>query len=442
MSSTLEIMSTVGGYLPTVVFLALLTLADSVLGNALPIVLGSELPQVPGFWNLTTMALIISATSDFISQLVFIPLIYHYSSMYAMNTNSLSILVAATYSLISLAWRSDGRASIVAIASIFKMIGGGSHATMFLIVTVIQKNTSGSLRAALIYTTGAVVVACQSIATEVTSLLARKSPTFPYIFSIACCILASVITMVYDTPQTPASDLKHANDSSTQPLLHVTTGQDIYSATPLLEICSQYWHNMKPRTRMALMSLGFIFFVAAVAKATRPLFLNYIQHHVGVTPELASYLWLVRTIMSLGIFALILPLASILLTKYTLIPPSTVALYTAKGSIALLAIGALLIGLAQSKPVLVSGLVINTLGVATDLALLAFAADVITREFASYFFMMVASVESAGTIVGIGLLYPLYQLCLNDGTFFGGIPYYICAGLFTLAGIKAWQIRP
>lgn len=69
----------------------------------------------------------------------------------------------------------------------------------------------------------------------------------------------------------------------------------------------------------------------------------------------ASDLWLVRTVMSLGIFAALLPLLVILLTKCTLALPSTITLYTGKVSIILLTTGALLIGLAQSQPVLVSG---------------------------------------------------------------------------------------
>lgn len=70
---------------------------------------------------------------------------------------------------------------------------------------------------------------------------------------------------------------------------------------------------------------------------------------------------------------------------------------------------------------------VNTLGVATDLALLAFAADTVTGDIASCFFMITASLESVGTLIGIALLYPLYQISLDDKTLFGGIPYYICA---------------
>lgn len=59
--------------------------------------------------------------------------------------------------------------------------------------------------------------------------------------------------------------------------------------------------------------------------------------------------------MSLGIFAVLLPLAVILFTKYTPALPCSITLYTGKVSIILLTIGALLIGLARSQPLLVSG---------------------------------------------------------------------------------------
>lgn len=67
------------------------------------------------------------------------------------------------------------------------------------------------------------------------------------------------------------------------------------------------------------------------------------------------------------------------------------------------------------------------MGVATDLSLLAFAADVIAEDLATCVFMTIASIESVGTLFGIALLYPLYQRALDDDTLFGGIPYYICA---------------
>ncbi|KAI0448387.1 hypothetical protein F5B21DRAFT_497660 [Xylaria acuta] len=445
MSSITENRSVMGNRLLAVVFLVLLTLADNILTNALPIALGSVPPQVPGYWNLTTTALILSTVSDLIGQHILIPVTYHYGSRYAMNLNSLSVLIASLFSLASLFWKANGLAWVPAIAGTFKIIGGGAHAAIFLTIVLIRKSSSGSLRAALIYTTGAAVVLCQTIASTVTPFLARQSPTLPYIFSIAFCALAGAVTTVYHAASSPASDRECANDPSTQPLLlHVAASQNPHPTTSweLVKIHYARWSNKASITRKVLKLIGLIFFLAAVAKATRPLFITYIQHRVGVTPEFASYLWLVRIVMSLVIFIVALPLVVAVLAKYTPNTPDAINLYMAKISVILLTTGALLIGLARSKPVLISGLVINTLGVATDLALLAFAADVVTDDLANCFFMTIASLESAGTLFGIVLLYPLYQFGLQDDTIFGGIPYYICAGLFTIAGVAVWMMKP
>ncbi|KAI3316734.1 hypothetical protein HD806DRAFT_527656 [Xylariaceae sp. AK1471] len=445
MSSISENRHTNGGLLLATVFLCLLTLADSILSNSLPIALGSASPQTPGFWNLTTTALILSAASDLIGQVFLNILTCRYSSEYAMNFNSFSILIASIYSLVSSFQATEGLAWIPAIASIFKIIGGGSHATAFLTLTLIREKTSGTLCAALIYTTGATIVLCQTIASVVTPSLAIQSPILPYIISILCCVLAIVVTIIYNKAGGSASDPDWADNSSAQPLL--PNGAAVENATSPRALagmmgCSGGWHNKPSMTKEVLKSIGFIFFIAAIAKATRPLFITYIQHRVGIIPKLANYLWLVRTVMSLVIFAVVLPLVVILLPRCTSRLPSTITLSAAKISVVLLAIGALLIGVAQSEPVLISGLLINTLGVATDLSLLAYATDAITEDMASYFFLTIASLESAGTLIGIGLLYPLYQLCLDNDTLFGGIPYYICAGLFAIAGVRVWSTKP
>jgi hypothetical protein len=42
--------------------------------------------------------------------------------------------------------------------------------------------------------------------------------------------------------------------------------------------------------------------------------------------------------------------------------------------------------------------------------------------------MTLASIESLGTLLGIGVLYPIYQWSMNEDLPFlaGGVPYYIC----------------
>lgn len=83
-------------------------------------------------------------------------------------------------------------------------------------------------------------------------------------------------------------------------------------------------------------------------------------------------------------------------------------------------------------------LIVNTLGVATDLSLIGlidFASVFPVDEIAGRCFTFLASLESLGTLVGIGVLYPIYQFYLDDSTAAGGIPYYVC-GVNTLLNLS------
>ena len=77
----------------------------------------------------------------------------------------------------------------------------------------------------------------------------------------------------------------------------------------------------------------------------------------------------------------------------------------------------------------------NTLGIATGMSLLAFAADGNPKSATGRIFMLYASLESPGSLIGIGVLYPIYQWSLTKGSWAGGTAYYICAMRLSLLSI-------
>ena len=108
---------------------------------------------------------------------------------------------------------------------------------------------------------------------------------------------------------------------------------------------------------------------------------------------------------------------------------------------------------------LLSGLVVNTLGVGTDLSLLAFVADIIPKQYTGRTFLHIATFESLGSLVGVGILYPSYQWGLLKGSWDGGTPYYVCAvsrlndihkfvilislqAIYIVVAVLIWHIRP
>ncbi|KAL9568555.1 hypothetical protein ACKAV7_007357 [Fusarium commune] len=146
-----------------------------------------------------------------------------------------------------------------------------------------------------------------------------------------------------------------------------------------------------------------------------------------ISPTEAEALWLLRSVMSVLIFGIILP-AIVLGTAPRVSYPNIISLRVARISVLFISTGAFMIGLSGSLRSITTALVINTLGVATDLSLLAFASCNFSSSDAGTVMMTLASIESAGTLLGIGILYPIYQWSINEDLPFlaGGVPYYIC----------------
>ena len=88
-------------------------------------------------------------------------------------------------------------------------------------------------------------------------------------------------------------------------LYHAAVIQDLPATEPLLPETPSHRHNFtmaifmkemrsifnilgnrSSATRRSLLLLGLVFFTAAISKATRPLFITYIQHRVDIAPHL------------------------------------------------------------------------------------------------------------------------------------------------------------
>lgn len=78
-------------------------------------------------------------------------------------------------------------------------------------------------------------------------------------------------------------------------------------------------------------------------------------------------------------------------------------------------------------------LTINTLGIAMDASMFAFVADFVDERLSARSFMLLASLEGLGSLIGIAILYPIYQWGLEKEGYLEGAAYYICSVSVNLA---------
>ncbi|KAG4263285.1 hypothetical protein FPRO03_09592 [Fusarium proliferatum] len=400
------------------VFLGLMTLGDSITDSLLP-ALADDTHTQSGRWNLGTAALVLKGVSDIIGQFMIGYFLNTRSKHHAMNLNATSILVASLVTLLSLCYEQQWP----------------------ILVAIVSPLAPPHYRFASYYCTGAVSVVAQSFGPFFASILADYTHFLPGILSGSCCLIGFGIVDSLKSTACESNNSSHDESTSLLPN-HQTDAELKRLSISVTEYLSRCFGKKSLLRTSSLIFLPQVFFLMAICKSTRPLFKTYIQHRDDVSPSEAEGLWLLRSVMSVVIFGIILP-GIILHTAPRVSYPNSINLHAARISVLFISIGAFMIGLSGSLRSITAALVINTLGVATDISLLAFGSCGFSSSDAGTVMMTLASIESAGTLLGIGVLYPIYQWSIKEDLPFlvGGVPYYICGSLYAVTAVVVWSSR-
>ncbi|KAF4450282.1 hypothetical protein F53441_6564 [Fusarium austroafricanum] len=408
--------------------LGLLTLADCMTDSLLP-ALADEVHTRSGFWNFGALAIVLRGVSDFIGQIVLGYIISTKSKHCAMMVNVTSILSASVFTLLFLLDR--------------------RHWVLLVTVGMLHVEKPTKLRSAYYYATGAVTVLAQAFGPFLVSMLAEHSCILPGVLSALCCIISySILDYLNGVGYTAKESVQDESSSLRTPLLldqqqaYQDNGKPSDSGVSLMVHLSTYFGKQSLLRTSELAFLPSVFFLMAICKSTRPLFTTYIQHRDNVSATEAEGLWLCRSAMSVAIFGFIEPF--IVLNQGPQMPDSTnINLHQARFSVLFISLGAFAIGLSGSYSTITTALIINTIGVATDLNILTFASTLFKSSDAGSVMMPLASIESVGTLLGIGVLYPLYQWSMKEDLPFlaGGVPYYICGTLYAVTACLLWSLK-
>ncbi|KAK3997899.1 hypothetical protein QBC44DRAFT_314639 [Cladorrhinum sp. PSN332] len=176
-----------------------------------------------------------------------------------------------------------------------------------------------------------------------------------------------------------------------------------------------------------------LFFLLGISKAVSPwMALTYAARWGIVDWHQVRILYLVCPLVSIVILAVVLPL-TLLKSSWSDV---RLNLLVGRASIVLLALGSFLIGFFRPSAVIIAGVVISALGAATDLSILAFFVGDVDRNVAGRTIMLISAFEKIGLVVGIGGLFPAYSWSTGHPSLAGGLPSFICSGLYAVgAGI-------
>ncbi|KAI3571988.1 hypothetical protein IWW34DRAFT_708994 [Fusarium oxysporum f. sp. albedinis] len=404
----------------------------------------------PGFWDAGTARVIVTQVSNISSAYILGSSLRTLSHHEAIGLNIGSILLATIATYASSCFLPTWTYLNAVVGPLAKFLGGGSHASKFLTLTVLHSRNTPCARTIYSYLTGFITVLAQVLGPILVTRLSRRSSHWSGLVAGILCLTAGGIAVFLDSTNYATQELSQDESGSvTDTLLssrryshegssHPDDG--VVSPVGLLKICLGL--KAPPREKI-LAFTPWIFFFIAISQASRPLFATFAQQRCGLSSTERTYLaakagnlWLLRSEISLFIFGVLLP-CLISMEAHT--------------SVTLMALGAIMISVSDSSLAITigsffldylnniindnEGLIINTLGVSSNLSLLCFTANRLPSSAVGPVLMSFALSESVGSLVGIVIIYPTYQWSIDEKT-----PFYAGSLLYVFCGVSSRRL--
>lgn len=232
-----------------------------------------------------------------------------------------------------------------------------------------------------------------------------------------------------------------SNSKTTQIATHDEAGKDAF-LKQIRTICreagrvARYQFLENPALGLSLFSLIF----TTLGRSLPVVLDKYANRRYGLSWAEVGLLGSVRSFVALGTTAVVLPLVDVLLRKKLRISLAAKDMWLVRGSILIMLLGSICVGLSKSTVMFVLSLAVFGLGSGYEFAMRGLLAQIAGDSIATVYTTM-SLMETIGELIAGPMLARLYRVGLGWGGDWIGLPLFAIAGLFTVAAIIVWCIR-
>ncbi|PHH70055.1 hypothetical protein CDD80_6273 [Ophiocordyceps camponoti-rufipedis] len=318
------------------------------------------------------------------------------------------ILLSITGFTLSSAWiahilaHQETSIQAILLAPVFFLIGGGRHVTFSTLFSAVSDVTTHENRHVItpsIFMGGVIGPVVSS------GLMQVASPWLPFLLSFGMGLIGAIILLL--VPETLPLDKHEQDDDPVHDKTAVLPGHHL---SLLRASLSMLWHP-----KLALILVTFLA-PMPMSTAANQFLVQYISKRFGWSMADAGYLQSIRGAINVFLLLAILPFLSRLLKDRTLARLSALAM----------TLGCLLMA-GSSMPLLVTGLIINTLGNGLAPLCRSLAASLVAHHEQARLQTLIAMVEASGSLLAGPTLAAALSTGMRMGGDWMGIPYFALA---------------
>ncbi|POS74150.1 hypothetical protein DHEL01_v207459 [Diaporthe helianthi] len=252
------------------------------------------------------------------------------------------------------------------LSSLATFVGGGDAVASSLIFLIIADVATPDQRAGLFF----VLTACERvgeiIATPLSAVLMSVwNPWIPYLLYSVFTLIAGLIPILFLPETLPSSKMpaETAPDRTTRPCTSddTRTDESLPASTPESSSISTAISRFRPLLKPNVIAVLLAFFVSSLGRQSMRFLLQYIRQRFGWTYEKASVFLTLRAVIDFVLLMVGFPALHKVSFKFSPTPQSK-DLLISRLSVALFAVGSLVISAAPVVPLVALGIVVFAFG--------------------------------------------------------------------------------
>ncbi|OJD17208.1 hypothetical protein AJ78_02701 [Emergomyces pasteurianus Ep9510] len=343
---------------------------------------------------------------------------------------------------------------MVWLSTLAWVLGGGYAVASAMVWTMMADVTAESQRAALFFKFGVAIMMADFISSLFTSWFMKYNPWIPMAIGWGLTVIGILpAVLLPETKRTFASEKEHTHELlesspvEDEPIYfrpeqsrpHIRPPVNISRLfSPIRRMGSQFSFILHDKHLMFLLST---FLVYRLSRGTSWLLIQYISKRYHWTLANANFLNSFKSLLTVFLFLVLLPLASWYLTSRRGIHFRQKDLTLAKGSVILLLIGTFMMGISPSISLFITGLIVQTMGIGFVFIIRSLATTMVHRDQTARLYTAIEILQSIGVTIASPTVTFFFNWGLDLGEGWIGLPWVVASGLFGTTAVLLWMYR-
>ncbi|KJZ73966.1 hypothetical protein HIM_06634 [Hirsutella minnesotensis 3608] len=326
-------------------------------------------------------------------------------------------------------------------------IGGGPFVFSAMVYAIANDVSTDSTRSTVFFYLAAVPMGCELISMPLAYMAMELSPWFCVFVGLACLTSAMFIGLIIPEtrgmthPQLADDEYNLEDNDRERAMCDKIESHTLQSfcLSTVEQGAAMFQAMFCQNHRLAMLLFSLLF--ATLGTCESGILLQYSTKRFGWSWSQAGLVSSVSTFANLILVVAILPLLSRALQNRLSLGSAVKDLWIARASVVALIAGSFGIGIASTSTLLVSSLMIYGLGSGYGPAMRGLLGDVAGKRNVGMLYTTMSVMENLGTLIAGPLVASTFQLGLDWGDGWIGLPFIAAAALLTCAGVLVAMVK-